>query len=128
MSPDFLVLFLLLQIIAAEVVRGQIQPRRKFRKATLCNGTDICAVDLPSAVLTFLPDQPVVDRVCVSPNVLCAWRCSKDKQCVGYNYKTFSRQCEMYHDTPNNFHSQNGCSYFQVFFDGIIWPSITSNL
>ena len=120
MCHIFIVLYLVIQIITSDVVQGQIQPRRKFKKATLCNGTDICAIDIPSAVLTFLSDQPVVDKVCAPPNVLCARSCSKDTQCIGFNYKSFSRQCEMYADIPNNFTNQNGCSYFQVIFDDII--------
>ena len=103
-------LLILLQI----GVFAQVQPRSKFKKVASCNGTDLCAVDRPSAVSTFLSDQPIVDNICVPAVVLCARSCTLRCGCVGYNYRTDSRRCEMYDDVPTDTVTQLGCSYFAV--------------
>ena len=73
--------FDLLVIVGIFLVRGgvriQAQPKSQLKKVTV-NSFDLCAADEPSSVLTFLPDQPVANHVCIPPTVLCARSCSRD--------------------------------------------------
>ena len=110
MAAKFII-FLSVQIIV-DLSRAQ-STGKQFKKVTV-NSTDLCAVDRSSSVLTILPDQPVGNRACVHPKVLCAGSCSKNSKCIGYNYKDDSNRCEMYDTIPISCATQTGCSYFQV--------------
>ena len=109
--------FDLLVIVGIFLVRGgvwsQAQPKSQFKKVTV-NSTDLCAADEPSSVLTFLPDQPVANHVCIPPTVLCARSCSRDSNCISYNYKEDFNRCELYDVMPISFSTVIGCVYFQV--------------
>ena len=112
LSNTILISLALLGLLNQSVVKSE-ESNKLFQRVTSSNGSSVCAVDKPSEAASVDPELD--NSVCVPPSVRCAWRCTRQPNCTGYNYKDIVQKCELYLFAPTNFTSiDSSCNYFQV--------------
>src|SRR6218665_3234079 len=113
---------LLILIIAVNKVENQYDSQKTgqggkvFRITLASNGTELCAVDPPTAVFTIseLNESSINIIGCAPPKALCARKCMKDQHCISYNWKDDSQLCELFRYPPENCAVISRCCYYQV--------------
>ena len=106
------------------VVKTQTLAPKTFERLKSSDGSEVCSGDEPSAA--FNVEAGAVNTVCVPPCVPCAWRCTVDPDCVGFNCRTDVGLCQLFRYAPTNFTQQNSCTYFQVgtnIATVVVWTS-----
>ena len=95
------------------VTAGTRSAAKSFKKVAWSNGSTVCAVDQPSTA--FNVDLAPINSACVPPNVQCAWRCSREPNCTGYNYLVDAQLCQLYFYPSTGFACDDpSCLYFLV--------------
>jgi len=70
------------------------------------SGKSLCALDTPSE--SFHVDSPG----CGPPQ--CAWICSHDVSCTGFNFVNSDMTCDIYFFVPIHYSQISGCAYYSV--------------
>ena len=82
-----------------------------------------CAYDTPDRRVT--PNPGFNPGIC--SEVLCAWECRKDLQCLEFNVH-INRTCDLYYNQPMNYQSTTDCRHFQVSEARILRINLFHNL
>ena len=104
-------LLILLLLTCAATVQSQSVPTSN-KSFSLCNSPEAlpaCAFDTPDRRVT--PNPVFNPGIC--PEVLCAWECRRDLQCLEFNVH-INRTCDLYYNQPMNYQSTTDCRHFQV--------------
>ena len=98
---------------------------KSFTSCTVADGQPVCASDAPNTTIT-LNRQNLNTALC--PDVLCAWQCRTDPQCLEFNVHSRTWTCDLYYNQPMEYQHTTDCRHFQVrsgifskFLNAIIW-------
>lgn len=90
-----------------------------FKMATNASGAILCAAETPSIVCNVSDLQTTLSSsssaTCrpVPGAVLCSWKCRKQQNCVSFNWKSTSQQCELFTYAPSGCLSVPGCTHYE---------------
>ena len=109
----FSVLHLMLQHSTSDpVIANQLKSFKAIRSGNL---TSLCAIDAPIEVIRVEDlNLPTINVVSPSPETLCAWRCTRDSNCTGFNWKPCYNECEFYFYVPKVCQTIAGCTHYGV--------------
>jgi len=93
-------------------VAGQSKSFKAIRSDNL---TSLCAIDAPTEVIKVEDlSLPTMNIVSPLPESLCSWRCTRNSNCTGYNWKPCVNACEFYSYVPKIYELISGCTYYGV--------------
>ena len=107
------VLLLLLEHYKSDAsVAGQ---GKSFKAIRSDNLTPLCAIDAPTKVISVQDlNLPTINVAKPSPETLCAWRCTRNSTCTGFNWRSCNSSCEFYSYVPKACETKPGCAYYGV--------------
>ena len=89
------------------VVTQQFVPALDSNKTNVCPGN--ASIVLPKVNL----EQPNGVKERIPSPVLCAWKCSKTRNCTRFNWKEKEKLCELFTYVPDQCAHLPGCVHFQ---------------
>lgn len=91
---------------------------RSFRKTTDSNGYVLCATQQPSVVYDVSQmDLPPINFDSASPpppSALCSWKCSREPDCISFNWKVTTGECELFYSVPTECGISCDCVHYEV--------------
>ena len=94
------------------VVAGQSKSFKAIRSDNL---TSLCATNAPNEVIRVEDlNLPTTNVISSSPETLCAWRCTRESKCTGFNWKSCANECEFYSYVPKACETIYGCTHYRV--------------
>lgn len=87
---------------------------KSFRTMALRNGSNLCAFDPPSLLLS--ADQLGLHNASTSASLayICAWQCTRQTSCVSFSWDSCRSDCLLYFYAPQRCFYKIGCSHFEV--------------
>lgn len=79
---------------------------KTFKPMTSSNGQAMCALGASSYSVKLSPG------VCPVPQ--CAWLCTKDPPCIGFNFNQAASQCEFYYKDSKHYDVSDNCAYYGI--------------
>src|SRR6218665_593798 len=89
---------------------------RSFRAATDSTGSALCATQRPSVVydITQLDLPPINSEAAPPPSALCSWKCSRESDCISFNWKAATGKCELFNYVPSQCGISCNCIHYEV--------------
>ena len=113
MKKKILVGWIIALVLISHGTHGQSAVNMSSKSFVVCNSTEgrpACASDTPDKSISLNPEF----NSAVCPEVLCAWKCRMDPQCLEFNVHSKSLTCDLYYHQPMNYLSTTDCNHFQV--------------
>ena len=107
MDGKYVILLLLSAFLRSQAV---ITANKSFSLCNTTEGIPACALDTPDKRITLRPEF----NPAICPEVLCAWECREDLQCLEFNVHINNRTCDLHYNQPMNYQSTTDCRHFQV--------------
>src|ERR1700733_1829687 len=88
---------------------------KSFQVTRTSDGTELCSVDPPSKAFNVSQLIGASAYLGIVPSkALCGWQCSKDPNCMSYNWRDDIGVCEVYYYDPVSCSVVSCCEFFQV--------------
>ena len=99
-------------VVAVVATAVQISgPSKPFRKVVACNGSDLCALDVPS--VGFSLDVHQSNSRNLPGAVRCTAMCKIEPLCTSVNYRGEVGECELFFFVPIGYGHRPYCHHFE---------------